>query len=482
MAKIASLFLFFALTCSLVFAQEKANIDFGSYDKKIQSASSDELLRVLHSLKNIYIQSIISNESDLKKDVLQRLIKASQALRLDFEHYEKELATLQKLQPSSIKQIPPKPLLEPKKEPTREPVEKKERPTITQPDVLMITDLITTNQSLQLQFNKKIDKNALKYFQLSSKNSFREVFDIKAVLSKSYNIPTPKALKDLRIAQFDPQTIRLVLERSMTVKSIHKIDNDTLFIYFGANKKLPTAPIKSITTQEAKKLLATTKTIVIDAGHGGADGGAVGYKKKVEKKAVLAMALVAQKELKKRGYKVFLTREKDKFIKLRDRTKFANDKNADIFISIHANAAAHESQYLTHKGLETYFLSKDRSERSKNVAALENQSDIDEMDYFSKQTFLNVFNREKIIAANKLALDVQQGMINQLQKNYKITDGGVREAPFWVLVGAQMPSILIEVGYITNPTEAQRLFESQYQKLLAKGVADGIDSYFLKNN
>lgn len=116
------------------------------------------------------------------------------------------------------------------------------------------------------------------------------------------------------------------------------------------------------------------------------------------------------------------------------------------------------------------------------MAALENKSDMKEMDYFSKQTFLNVFNREKIIAANKAALDVQQGMLNALRISYKVRDGGVREAPFWVLVGAQMPSILIEVGYITNPTEAMRMFNITYQTKIAKGIADGIDSYFMKNN
>ena len=105
-----------------------------------------------------------------------------------------------------------------------------------------------------------------------------------------------------------------------------------------------------------------------------------------------------------------------------------------------------------------------------------------EMDYFSKQTFLNVFNREKIIAANKLAIDVQQGMLNRLKSKYGgIRDGGVREAPFWVLVGAQMPSILIESGYISNKKERKRMFNSHYQNLLTNGIADGIDSYFMKS-
>ncbi|HIP43807.1 MAG TPA: N-acetylmuramoyl-L-alanine amidase, partial [Sulfurospirillum arcachonense] len=164
--------------------------------------------------------------------------------------------------------------------------------------------------------------------------------------------------------------------------------------------------------------------------------------------------------------------------KLRNRTKYANRKGADLFLSIHANASNKKSL----QGVETFFLSPARSKRSKNVAALENQSDIQEMNYFSKQTFLNVFNREKIISANKLALDVQQGMLNRLKAKYGgIRDGGVREAPFWVLVGAQMPAILIETGYISNKTERKRIFNSHYQDLMSKGIADGIDSYFTKS-
>ena len=133
------------------------------------------------------------------------------------------------------------------------------------------------------------------------------------------------------------------------------------------------------------------------------------------------------------------------------------------------------------KGLETFFLSPDRSERSKNVAALENQSDIEEMDFYSKETFLNVFNREKIVLSNKVAIDIQSNMLSSVKKKYEVDDGGVREAPFWVLVGATMPSVLIEIGYITNPDESDKMFNPQYQKLIVEGISNGIDQYFTNN-
>ncbi|WP_346746829.1 N-acetylmuramoyl-L-alanine amidase [uncultured Campylobacter sp.] len=236
------------------------------------------------------------------------------------------------------------------------------------------------------------------------------------------------------------------------------------------------APVK--TTSTKKITSAKGKVVVLDAGHGGDDPGAINGSLK-EKNIVLSIAQKAGKELQGRGYKVYYTRSKDKFINLRDRTKYANDKAADLFISIHANAAPSKTKAVTMRGIETFFLSPARSERSKNAAALENKSDIEEMNYFSKQTFLNFLNREKIIASNKLAIDVQREVLARAKSvSSKASDGGVREAPFWVLVGALMPAVLLEVGYITHPSEGDLINNSKYQDALAKGLADGIDVYF----
>lgn len=236
------------------------------------------------------------------------------------------------------------------------------------------------------------------------------------------------------------------------------------------------APVKTASTKKIAS--AKGKVVVLDAGHGGDDPGAINGSLK-EKNIVLSIAQKAGKELQGRGYKVYYTRSKDKFINLRDRTKYANDKAADLFISIHANAAPSKTKAATMRGIETFFLSPARSERSKNAAALENKSDIEEMNYFSKQTFLNFLNREKIIASNKLAIDVQREVLARAKSvSSKASDGGVREAPFWVLVGALMPAVLLEVGYITHPSEGDLINNSKYQDALAKGLADGIDVYF----
>ncbi len=224
------------------------------------------------------------------------------------------------------------------------------------------------------------------------------------------------------------------------------------------------------------------KKIVLDAGHGGKDCGAMSANLVCEKDIVLEVVKFLHKELKKRGYSVLLTRDKDIYIDLVGRTELANRKSADLFISVHANSIPKHSTSNAH-GIETYFLSTARSERARKVAEQENKDDVNLMDYFSKSLFLNSLNTQRLIVSNKLAIDVQYGMLQSVRKNYPdVVDGGVREGPFWVLAGALMPSILIEIGYNSHAIESKRIQSKPYQKILAKGIADGIDSFFSKND
>ncbi|PDW33558.1 N-acetylmuramoyl-L-alanine amidase [Helicobacter pylori] len=224
------------------------------------------------------------------------------------------------------------------------------------------------------------------------------------------------------------------------------------------------------------------KKIVLDAGHGGKDCGAMSANLVCEKDIVLEVVKFLHKELKKRDYSVLLTRDKDIYIDLVARTELANKKGADLFISVHANSIPKHSTSNAH-GIETYFLSTARSERARKVAEQENKDDVNLMDYFSKSLLLNSLNTQRLIVSNKLAIDVQYGMLQSVRKNYPdVVDGGVREGPFWVLAGALMPSILIEIGYNSHAIESKRIQSKPYQKILAKGIADGIDSFFSKND
>lgn len=224
------------------------------------------------------------------------------------------------------------------------------------------------------------------------------------------------------------------------------------------------------------------KKIVLDAGHGGKDCGAMSANLVCEKDIVLEVVKFLHKELKKRDYSVLLTRDKDIYIDLVARTELANKKSADLFISVHANSIPKRSTSNAH-GIETYFLSTARSERARKVAEQENKDNVNLMDYFSKSLLLNSLNTQRLIVSNKLAIDVQYGMLQSIRKNYPdVVDGGVREGPFWVLAGALMPSILIEIGYNSHAIESKRIQSKPYQKILAKGIADGIDSFFSKND
>lgn len=342
--------------------------------------------------------------------------------------------------------------------------------------ILEIHSIKQTTNEVTLNFNQTIEKKDFKSFVLENEEGFRYVYDMPAVLMGKAKLLEFGEGISLRIAQNSPTKVRLVIQspKKLTI-SLNTSKKQARFSFL----KGISIPLLFGNNAKQESLKKDRKTIVIDPGHGGKDCGAIGVNKTCEKIIVLSIGKYLRDILQERGYKVYMTRSSDKFIKLRERTSFANDKEADLFISIHANAIVDNKNSL--EGVESYFLSTARSEKAKNVAALENKDDIESMNYFSKQSVLNTLNTQRIIASNRLAIDIQYGMLQSLRKNYKIVDGGVREGPFWVLVGALMPSVLLEVGYITHPIEGKRLTQTAFQKNIAKGIADGIDNYFIKN-
>lgn len=150
-----------------------------------------------------------------------------------------------------------------------------------------------------------------------------------------------------------------------------------------------------------------------------------------------------------------------------------------VFISVHANAAPSQIYNERMQGIETYFLQESRDERSQRIAARENASVLIGMDSLSQDVVIDsVLNGPKIIESHKLAIDVQRQMVKSVHGEHRdVKDGGVRPAPFYVLVGASRPSVLIEVGYITNDKERARLLDEDYQEAIAKGVAKGVSRY-----
>ncbi len=218
--------------------------------------------------------------------------------------------------------------------------------------------------------------------------------------------------------------------------------------------------------------------IVLDAGHGGHDSGAFSGGKK-EKDLVLQITKKLHKELRSEGYRVYLTRNTDRFLKLGQRTRIADHKDAKVFISIHANAIADKSRYNVVEGVETYFLQKTRDARSQRIATRENASVLQGTDKLSQNVIVDsVLAGPKVIHSHKLAIDVQNGMMRNLKSKYPdVRNGGAKPGPFYILVGASRPSILVEVGYLTNPKERARLFTSDYQNRIVEGITEGVGRY-----
>jgi len=226
----------------------------------------------------------------------------------------------------------------------------------------------------------------------------------------------------------------------------------------------------------AKQLALGVRRIVIDPGHGGKDYGAPGYYKGVhEKNVVLAIARkLADKIRKELKLEVVLTRNGDRFLTLEERTAFANTKNADLFISIHTNASRDRRAY----GIETYFLNLATDEEAIRVAAMENATSTKNISDLQKILY-DLMQNAKINESSRLAGYVQGAVIGHLKnKRYsRVKSKGVKQAPFYVLLGAQMPSILIETAFISNARECKRLTNSGYQERLSEGIIQGIRKY-----
>jgi len=220
--------------------------------------------------------------------------------------------------------------------------------------------------------------------------------------------------------------------------------------------------------------------IVIDPGHGGHDTGTIGPTGLMEKDLCLDIALRLGKMLQQRlpGAEVIYTRQDDSFIPLENRTAIANQAKADLFISIHANSSRDHKA----RGVETYYLNFAASPEAMDVAARENalsQSSIHELQDMIKKIARN----EKIDESRELATDIQDALSQRLQRvNRTLKNRGVRKAPFVVLIGANMPSVLSEISFISNPGDEQMLKKPENRQRVAEGLYHGVESYLQSIN
>lgn len=297
-----------------------------------------------------------------------------------------------------------------------------------------------------------------------------------------------------RAGQFNSDTVRVVLDiNNLGSYKVFTLDNPFRVVIdcfapqqkdrrLAKNAKISTKGKKRVPRGKAKQappgvslakaLGLGIRRVVIDPGHGGKDPGCM-WRGLKEKNLTLDIAKrVSQKLHKRMGCQVLLTRSRDKYLALEERTAFANTKDADLFVSIHINAAP--SHRLS--GLETYFLNLASDEQSMQVAARENATTtrtIGDLQVILNDLMLN----SKINESNNMARKLHKSMVGRIRKKYKARDLGVKQAPFYVLIGAQMPSVLVEVGFLTNAEEHRRLGTKAYRDLVADGITDGILAY-----
>ncbi len=299
-------------------------------------------------------------------------------------------------------------------------------------------------------------------------------------------------LANVRAAQYTRDTVRVVIDiKSFKNYKIFSLRNpfrividvwgkDAGTTYAGKRRSTSTSNKKVDPGAITKQFALGVGRIVIDPGHGGRDYGAPGYLKGVHERDV---ALKLAKKLAKKiradlKCEVILTRSDNRYLPLEERPAIANTKNADLFISLHTNASKDKRAY----GIETYFLNLATDDDAIQVAAMENATSTKNISDLH-DILSSLMKNANINESSRLATKVQDAMTRDLKKNYsRINNKGVKQAPFYVLIGAQMPAILIETGFISNPRECKRLTNSKYQDRICDAIVRGIKNYIEETN
>jgi len=299
----------------------------------------------------------------------------------------------------------------------------------------------------------------------------RLYFDLAGTRSASFRKKVinigDRGVNSVKIGQFNPTTARVVLRlgsyRDYNVYTLENPPRLVVDVHYGA---------------AVERFIPRKRVVVIDAGHGANDSGAIGRHGLKEKDVVLDIAKRLKRVLERKyAVKVYLTRSTDRYLELRERAMFANRLHADLFISIHANASRNRRV----RGIETWFLNFTTNREYQKVAARENSVSLDrqkQIETVEAQILASLGSDLKRDYSIRLANYIQNSLIRNMRARYKrrIHDLGVKYARFYVL-HTDMPSALVEVGFITNPEEERLLRRASYRALLASSIAKGINTF-----
>jgi len=351
-----------------------------------------------------------------------------------------------------------------------------------------------------------ITVNSLKYNVLSVSGAVKQNGTLISIvladsLSYEYTYYHPNLAINFGAGSIDPKAVKRslragVVDSSFTLQydesaQVSFILNQAVeppYIEYSAKTRTLMISLKPKIEQKKPKSAVTQapidasliRTVVLDPGHGGKDPGAIGPTGVMEKNIVLGIGLELRTMLEKAGFKVFMTRDKDVFIPLGDRTRFANEKKADLFVSIHADAVGGDVKKRdAARGYKVYFLSQAKNEEDKMVAMRENA--VIELEDKAKRTnydalqdvLVSITGAEYLRESQDLCIFIEQSLGANVKKIPRL-QLGVGQANFWVLNGAYMPSVLIEVGFISNTEEEKLLSDKRIQFQQAAALSEAI--------
>ncbi|NIM58513.1 MAG: AMIN domain-containing protein [Candidatus Aminicenantes bacterium] len=287
-------------------------------------------------------------------------------------------------------------------------------------------------------------------------------------------------LKQIRVAQKTSSTVRVVadLDFQKAYYRVWHLPDPFRIIIDIYPSKLPSLPQPPQPAKSGSSIIRQLglgiQRVVIDPGHGGKDPGCVGKSGLREKKIALDVATRLKNILEsKENLEVIMTRTSDIFLDPESRTVIANQKQADLFISIHANA--NRSRKLS--GIESFYLNFSQDPSVIETAARENATSTKNISKM-KDIIEKIARNSKIVESKELAEKIQNSLVKSLSQKYsEVRSLGVKGGPFWVLIGGEMPSVLVEISHLSNPTEEKRLQSNQYRQLVAQGIYEGIVEY-----
>ena len=339
--------------------------------------------------------------------------------------------------------------------------------TIQNKNLFSVNDFIEITNSKNF-INNKTQKAVFyvdnKKIKISNQITFIEVEDNLFQL-------TSEVVNENGVYYLPTESFFGIIQNLTDSSSIKYTNNEIRFTSISADKKIVKKNVDLRREQEKWEF----KTIVIDAGHGGKDPGAVGYRGTKEKDIALDVAKRLEKKLSKNmNVKIIMTRDEDVFLRLGERTKIANESNGNLFISIHTNAAEDRRA----SGFETFLIGPNKNDAAVRVAARENA--VLELEGTTGKKLTNEDLIKATIAQSAFASKSEQfaSMVQkEIKKRVQSRDRGVKQAGFYVLMGASMPNVLVELGFISNPSEEKKLRSPQYRDQLATAIYRAVEQY-----